>query len=227
MSEGLIERLKSEAGTQGIDTFAVANLEELQQDYPDLLSELPGDFTRALVFGITLPAACLTGIVDRPTLIYFHHYRQLNYMLDRFATRVAIDLDQAGFSALAVPASQIISWKPMPRGHVSHKLLAHAAGLGWRGRNNLLVTPRHGARLRLVSVLTDLSTRASNAPVEPQCGECRECIELCPAGAIKEGPELFDIGACSGKLTQFQKLPGIGQRICGICVKACKPKQPE
>lgn len=223
MSESLVEQLKSDAADGGISVFGTCNLEELALDYPDLLTELPGGFTRALVFGMPVPGACLAGIVDRPTLIYFHHYRQLNYILDRFATRAAITLEAAGASALAVPASQIVSWTPLPRGHISHKLLAAAAGLGWWGRNNLLVSPRHGSRLRLASVLTDLPIDASNSPVESKCGSCRACVPACPAGAIKDDPEDFDADACSGKLAEFSKITFIGQRICGVCVKACKP----
>jgi epoxyqueuosine reductase QueG len=144
-------------------------------------------------------------------------------MLDRFAIQAAVALELSGAKALAVPASQITAWRPLPRGHISHKLLGAAAGLGWRGRNNLLVTPRHGARIRLVSVLTDLPVEAANSPLEFGCGSCRECIELCPAGAIKQDPHDFDAQACSEKLAEFSKIRFIGQRICGICVKACKP----
>jgi epoxyqueuosine reductase QueG len=225
MSEGLINNLKLEAASCGIDTFGVCNLEQLATDYPDILGEVQGRFTHAVVFGIPLPPACLEGITDSPTLIYFHHYRQLNYILDRFAVQAAVSIQQAGFNSIAVPASQIISWTPLPRGHISHKLLAAAAGLGWWGRNNLLVTERHGSRIRFASVLTDIPLDARNKPIESRCGSCRACVASCPAHAIKENPRDFDSPACSDKLAEFSKLPFIGQRICGICVKACAPRK--
>ncbi len=226
MSESLVNQIKLDALKIGIDTFGICNIEQLQEVHPDLLSEIPVSFTRALVFGLPLPAASLDGVTDKPNLLYFHHYRQLNYILDRFTTQTAIKLEQAGVRALAVPATQIISWKPVPRGHISHKLLGAAAGLGWRGRNNLLVTPRHGARIRFGSVLCDLPLDISNSPVESRCNSCRECIPVCPAGAIKENPADFDLEACAQKLKEFSKIPFIGQQICGICVKACKPIEP-
>lgn len=225
MSRGLIDQLKLDAASAGIDTFGVCNLEELADSYPDVFEGLPQSFTRALVFGIPVPAACLAGIVDRPTLIYFHHYRQLNYILDRFAIQVSLAVEQTGSEALAVPASQVTSWRPVPRGHISHKLLAAAAGLGWWGRNNLLVTPRHGSRIRLASVLTNLQIKTSNAPVKTECGSCKTCISACPAGAIAEDPADFNAELCSQKLAEFSKMQFIGQRICGVCVKACGPKQ--
>ena len=49
----------------------------------------------------------------------------------------------------------MVDWQGQ-RGHISHKHIAVAAGLGWIGRNNLLVHPRHGGRLRLNTVLTDM-----------------------------------------------------------------------
>lgn len=221
--ENIIEKIKSDAFFAGMNAFGVCNLEELCAQYPGLLDNLPGGFTRGLVFGIPVPSGCLEAIVDEPTLIYFHHYRQLNYILDRFAAQAAVALSSAGYKAVAVPASQILTWTPIARGHISHRLLAQAAGLGWRGRNNLLVTKEHGSQIRLVSILTDMPFEASNSQPESGCGECRACLEKCPAGAIKEDPKDFDAQACSEKLREFSKIQFIGQRICGVCVKACKP----
>ena len=96
-----------------------------------------------------------TEIEDHPTALYLHHYRQANYILDQIAFRVAALIQRSGGQALPIAASQIVDWEHQ-RGHLSHKALAHAAGLGWLGRNNLLVHPQFGARVRLVSILTDL-----------------------------------------------------------------------
>jgi epoxyqueuosine reductase len=226
MSRGLIDHLKSDAQSLGISAFGICNLEELRKEHPSLLEDVPGDFTRALVLGIPVPAGCLAGITDRPTLAYFHHYRQLNHILDGFAVRAAVAIEESGSKALAVAASQITAWQPAAKGHVSHKLLAAAAGLGWRGRNNLLVTARYGSRIRLVSILTDMPIEAANSPVEMSCGSCRACLASCPAGAIKDDAAQFDVRACSEKLAEFSKIQFIGQRICGVCVKACAPRQP-
>ena len=226
MSQGLIDRLKSDALSSGMSIFGICNLEELQEKHPGLLEDVPGGFTRALVFGIPVPEGCLVEIVDRPTLVYFHHYRQLNYILDRFAVGAALAIEQSGSKALAVAASQVTSWNPVPKGHISHRLLAEVAGLGWRGRNNLLVTPQYGARIRLVSVLTDLPVEAANSFVESGCGSCRACVSVCPADAIGNSAADFNAKSCSDKLAEFSKIQFIGQRICGVCVKACAPRKP-
>jgi epoxyqueuosine reductase QueG len=208
----------------GAKAFGVADLDALKRREPRLLDLVPGDYSRAVVIGVRLQKAVLADIVDRPTPLYFHHYRQANYQLDRVAWSVADRIQDAGFAALAVPASQIVRREPMS-GHVSHKLLGWAAGLGHIGRSALLVHPRYGARMRYVSVLTNMPLDA-DAPLEGRdCGACRDCMGVCPAGAIKENRVDFDLDACYGKLTEFTRLPYIGQHICGVCVKACGPPE--
>ncbi|NQT94043.1 MAG: hypothetical protein HQ559_14875 [Lentisphaerae bacterium] len=219
----LREALRETVMGMGGSAFGVADLSALKKDVPDLLSLVPGDYTRAVVAGIRVQEAVLEEIEDRPTPLYFHHYRQLNYQLDRLALVLACAIQEQGYRALSVPASQTIRRSPMS-GHISHKLLARTAGLGFIGRSTLLVHPRYGAQLRYVSVLTDMPLAAA-APIEADCGECRACIAPCPAAAIAEKRDDFDLDACYAKLNEFVRLPFIGQHICGVCVKACDGKR--
>lgn len=219
VAESVLSSIRDAARRDGAKSFGVADLDALRERVPDLLIEIPGSFCRAVVLGMRLQDAVVEGVQDCPTPLYFHNYRQLNYQLDRAASRVADLLQDAGAAAVAVPASQIIRSKPM-RGHVSHKLLAWAAGLGFYGRSTLLVHPVYGARMRYVSVLTNAPFEAGR-PIEAGCGNCRACIAVCPAQAIRERREDFDLDACYRKLTEFTRLPYIGQHICGVCVKAC------
>ena len=65
------------------------------------------------------------------------------------------------------------------------KQLAVDAGLGWIGRQSLLVTPQYGTYVLLGElVLTDECDRYDSALEGCGCGECRRCIEACPAGAL-------------------------------------------
>ena len=219
----LREVLRAVATQDGASVFGVADLEGLSARVPELFRDLPGSFSRAISMGVKLSDAVVEEIADRPTALYFHLYRQANYLLDRVAMRVAMELERAGYVALAVPASQIIEASPM-RGHVSHREIAHAAGLGWWGRNNLLVSPEAGSRLRLVTVLTD-APLAVDSPLEADCGSCRACVVVCPAGAIKDDRREFDLETCYRKLCEFRRMPFIGQHICGVCVKACRPRK--
>jgi len=132
-------------------------------------------------------------------------------------------IQNRGWSALPIPSSQTIDWENQ-RGHLSHKEVAQQAGLGWIGRNNLLVNPDFGSRVRLVTVLTDFPIPCDKT-TEDGCSECRDCLGVCPAGAIKERLEDFDRIACYRKLDEFRKICKIGHHICGICVKACRGRR--
>ncbi len=212
------ERLKKLAFEQRISVFGVADVTGIRKDF--LLEEKTRKkFDRALSMGKRLLDPIIDDIKDRPTPLYFHHYRQLNFFLDRAAFLVSSFIQEQGFEALPIPASQTIDWKNQ-KGHLSHKKIGNLAGLGWMGRNNLLVHPRLGARFRLVTVLTDMPLEADR-PLEEDCGECKECLKVCPARAIKGRREDFDHWACFEKLKEFKKMDLIGQHICGVCVKAC------
>ena len=97
----------------------------------------------AVSLGKRLVAGVLDDMLDGPTPLYFHHYRQLNFFLDRGALLIASRIQDLGFRAVPIPASQVIDW-PKQRAHLSHKKVGEMAGLGWIGRNNLLVTPSSG-----------------------------------------------------------------------------------
>ena len=172
----------------------------------------------AIVLASRLSDAVIERIVDRPTKPYLHHYKQVNYLLDRTALLLTLRIQEKGKNALPIPASQVIDWARM-KGDISHKKMAHLAGLGWIGRHSLIVSPQFGARIRLVTVLTDLELSVGK-PIDAGCKDCRACIKACPAGAIKETAADFDLFACKAQLDIFRK--GIGQHICGICVKACR-----
>ena len=217
--EAMTAELHELASQLEVTAFGVADTGKLHQEAPGLFDRLPRASPRAAVIGVRLQDAVLDAIADQPTPLYFHMYRQANYALDRAAFQIANRLQKAGYDALAVPASQIVQREPM-QGHISHKLLGWAAGIGWIGRQTLLVHPQYGSRMRYVSILTD-APLAAGEPMDRDCGACRRCIGVCPAGAIRERREDFDLDACYRKLTEFSKLPRVGQHICGVCVKAC------
>ena len=174
-------------------------------------------FEYGISLAFRLSDAVLESLVDGPTLLYKHHYKTANWMLDQCAARVVRLLEDAGFRALAIPASQTVDWEKQV-GHLSHKAVAARSGLGWIGKSGLLVNEKHGGRLRFSTVLTDLALPAGDA-VSNGCGECRLCMEVCPAGAISD--EGYIMEKCLGKLKSFAGRPGVGVYICGMCVKAC------
>lgn len=213
------EELKEFVIRNGMSLFGVAKFDPAEAR--SMLSWREGNgLPFAISMGVRLSRAVLEGIDDRPTLLYQWHYRQANYLLDRVAFQLSLLIQDKGARAVPIPASQIVDWKNQ-RGHLSHKHVARLAGHGWIGRNNLLINPRFGAQVRYVTVLTDLPLR-TDEPVEGDCGDCRACVEACPAGALGETAEDYDFQRCFEKLKHFAR--EVSHYICGVCVRACPGK---
>lgn len=212
------EKLKEFSIDLGFSLFGVADIAEIKHEFnlPKISVE---KFSRGIALGKRLLDAVIEEIKDRPTTLYYHHYRQLNFFLDRGAFLVASKIQDLGFQALPIPASQITDWKKQ-QSHVSHKKIGCLAGLGWIGRNNLLVNPDIGSRFRLVTILTDMPLE-TDKPLDQDCGSCRACIDVCPAKAIHEDLTDFDHWLCFDKLKEFRNSGVVGQHICGVCIKAC------
>jgi len=216
------DELRKLAQNMGACLFGVADVNPIKDEFL-----LPSSLLKHLHKGICLAAPVSGEVLDdiqgRPTPLYYHHYRQLNFFLDRMALKLSLFLQRQSWRALPIPASQTIDWQKQ-RGHLSHKKIAEKAGLGWIGRNNLLINPKFGARIRLVTILTNMPLPADES-IQTDCGKCRECISSCPAQAIKESLEEFDHLGCFEQLRLFQKKGYAAQYICGICVKACPGKR--
>ncbi len=203
----------------GADLFGVADITSIKSEFlisPKVLEKAD----RAVCLGVGLSRAALAEIEEAPTRMYFHHYRMVNMFLDQLALRIGNYIQKRGYLSLAIPASQIIDWKKLSA-HVSHRKLGVLAGLGWIGRNNLLVNREYGSQFRLVTVLTDMSLEPDE-PVKEDCGFCRACVKICPAQAIKDNPADFQHVKCFEKLREFQKQRQVDSYVCGICVNVCK-----
>jgi epoxyqueuosine reductase len=209
-----IERIAREHGAV---LFGVADVGEVE----DVSGEVSLEGLRTgISFAYRLSDVVLDGIEDCPTRTYQYHYRQVNLLLDRIGLILTTYLQELGHRTFPVPASQIVDWDKN-LGHISHRAVARHAGLGWIGRNNLLVNSKYGARVRYSTVLTDL-VLPYDRPVDEDCGACMLCVKACPGGAIGRTPEEFDLDRCIETIGLITRTKNIGSRICGICVRACR-----
>lgn len=191
----------------------------------DLLASYPWGISVA----VRLSDRVLDAITpDNPTAAYARHYMASNALLDQITLLLASYIPRSGCRALAIPASQRVGDNRY-YGAISHKAVARAAGLGWIGESLLLITPAHGPRIRLSTVLTDLPLVAGT-PQTKRCGSCRACIVACPAKALLGiGPQEYpksrdaglDVDACARRLKFFLDQPAVGQGVCGVCVQVC------
>ncbi len=83
--------------------------------------------------------------------------------------------------------------------HVDREAAARA-GVGFYGKNTMLITRRHGSWVVLGTLVTDVELEPS-APLALDCGSCTLCIEACPTGALDE-PGVLDSNKCLSYVTQ-------------------------
>ncbi|HIY46643.1 MAG TPA: tRNA epoxyqueuosine(34) reductase QueG [Candidatus Alistipes faecigallinarum] len=109
---------------------------------------------------------------------------------------------------------------------LAEKQLAVEAGLGWIGRQSLLVTPQFGSFVLLGELLLNDETDAYDTPFEgSRCGSCRACIEHCPTGAILD-ERMIDTGRCIACHT-IEREPDTGIDLdgwifgCDACQSCC------
>jgi len=235
------KQLKENIYAWGGDLAGIAEvtpLKPLKLDPPDLLDP----FCSAVSIAVHIPIAVFGEIKDGPTMIYDHAYQIANRTLDDIAFKTAKYLENDGFYSLPIPSSQLTDEKSW-YGAISHKAVARMAGLGWQGKNLLLITPEYGSSVRLITILTQ-APLATDSPIKNRCGKCNKCVESCPAGAIKgintkdhykTRNEAMFFEKC---VSQLKKHSGMlesyplkdtaskhkhryHKMLCGLCIKAC------
>jgi epoxyqueuosine reductase len=145
-----------------------------------------------------------------PRYTWSDAYEQLRSRLDELGRRLG-----GGYRVL-VDANQ----------HVDREGAARA-GIGFYGKNTLLITRRHGSWVVLGTLVTEAELEPS-PPLELDCGSCRLCIDACPTGALDE-PGTLDATRC---LSYWTQAPGpipaeyrteLGDQVygCDICQDVC------
>jgi epoxyqueuosine reductase len=145
------------------------------------------------------------------------HYKSVR----RVAERLKDELTAAGHRAeILIDDNRLVD-----------RAAATRAGLGWVGKNTMVLTPGHGPWMLLGSVVTDMKLKTTQ-PMIRDCGTCDACIPACPTGAISR--DGLDARRC---LSTWLQTPGsiprwirphIGRRIygCDDCLTSCPPGQP-
>jgi epoxyqueuosine reductase len=145
-----------------------------------------------------------------PRYTWFDAYEELREKLDELGRRLG------GSYRVLVDANQ----------HVDREAAARS-GVGFYGKNTLLITRRHGSWVVLGTLVTDVELEPTPA-LDFDCGECRLCIDACPTGALDD-PGTLDSTRCLSYWTQSPSPPPAEYRVelsaqvygCDICQDVC------
>jgi epoxyqueuosine reductase QueG len=226
-----VKELEEYARGLGIDLFGVADLTDSQAH--SFILRQGGEHISSFPKSISLGIRLLDPVVDQlyrheePSAIYSYRglYNSANANLDRAALLVAKKIQEAGFNAYPIPASQTIDERKL-EGAISHKLSAHLSGLGWIGKSCLLITPKYGPRVRFATVLTDAPLEAGRL-MRNECGDCSECVDICPPGAFTgvafDPSEPRDVRFRAHQCRDYtqRRQNQLGEGLCGLCVYVC------
>jgi epoxyqueuosine reductase len=143
------------------------------------------------------------------------HYAPLRRLLQA----VAGELEEAGYrSAVLVDDDRLVD-----------RAAAVRAGIGWWGKNTLVLAPGLGPWMLLGSVVTDAPLELDR-PMRRDCGSCTACMPACPTGALV-APGILDARRClAAILQQPGMIPrplriAVGDRLygCDECLDVCPP----
>lgn len=196
----------------------------------DMNGLVEGSCTTGISVAVPVPRHIVEDLKTAPTKEYLEMYGILNAQLDGIVEAGAEFLVQRGYDAVA-NTTKVTPWNRTELQTVlPHKTVATRAGLGWIGKNCLLVTREYGGALRISTILTNAPLPAARPIGESQCGKCTQCVEACPGGALKgvawtagmDREEILDSHICLETQPKVMKeATGVEADICGKCYAVC------
>ena len=186
-------------------------------------------FKTGIAIAVALPKNIITDLQEAPTEEYYNLYHSLNQKLNGIVMTGEDFLKKKGFEAYAQTTERVeITQDKFSK--LPHKTVATRGGLGWIGKNCLLVTPQYGSAIRISSLLTNAPLKCDEPVSQSLCGACNQCVVNCPAQALMDNlwtvdtqrENIVDIEKCYKKQVEIMsKSTGIETDLCGKCFAVC------
>jgi len=236
LSENKVARaLEEYSKSLGMDLFGVAKVSQTKEYISKQGGEYVGSFPFAICIGIRLIDNVIDQLENHQDPIAIATYRGVydaaNQTLDHAVLMIAKKIQEKGYKAYPNPASSMLNNDNI-EAVFSHKVAGNLAGLGWIGKNCLLITPEYGPRVRLASILTDAPLEPGS-PIPNRCGTCTRCADVCPSKALygitfsSDDPRevRMDASLCNDYTTE--RMDVFGNANCGLCVYVCPWGRPK
>lgn len=198
-------------------------------------------FPHAVVFALPLPPGYIKEVGDTPDYVQARiddnfNFDDEEYLLTEnktheLADHMAAYITGKGYKAFSQSDESLIAEGKFDAAHkqslLPNKTIAILGGLGWIGKNNLLITPEYGAAQCLGTVLTDAPLETVLCePLSPKCGNCMTCANICERKVLKgktwtrytSRDEIVDVYGCSTCLKCLVHCP-YTQRYCKRKIK--------
>ena len=225
--EPFYQKIEAAARESGSELVGFADLSPLK-------GMLAGDATTfefpcAVTFAVEIPKDAARASLDKPSEEMRSAYKMCNKKLKEAGERIVQLLIAEGYKARFIDPAQRVNPEKL-LGPMSQKAIASLSGMGWIGKNGLLITESYGPRQRMGAVLTDMPVTREAKLVDNQCGTCTACIDRCAMKVLK-GPDfkhhpgsrdlVIDWAKCG---VYEARLIGDGSRpemACGRCISVC------
>ncbi|HPC45249.1 MAG TPA: tRNA epoxyqueuosine(34) reductase QueG [Candidatus Latescibacteria bacterium] len=125
--------------------------------------------------------------------------------------------------------THVEGWIHVDTAPILERDFARQAGLGWVGKNTLLINPDFGSRFHICEIALSIDIPATPVVVPDGCGACTRCLDSCPTGALV-APRVLDARRCISYLTIESKgsiprdlRPALATRLfgCDACQEVC------
>ena len=198
-------QIENEVKNAGVDFIRFLDISELTDAQN---RGLPS----AVLIGISIGPKFIKTVFDNPEYVPTHddEYIQTEEKAGHVTDEIAKMLVGRGYKAISQSDAGLIAAGAFnfdkKESVLPHKTVAIHGGLGWIGKNNLLVTPEYGAAQCLGTVLTDAPLKTtSHKQLVSKCGSCRTCTDICDKKVLKgktwdttiSRDEMLDVHGCS------------------------------